>query len=198
MAIINRFNSYFSDRVQRTLALVAGIFGLDLNLKTGRVAKIVIECRDGQTITCQTFSDDACTNTRNGSPVTPSVPVTWTSGTLSSGVKANYSVTNAVGDRLVCREVTPGGTPADYFEATRVDNSNVQVTAYKRTPQGVSAAIETGNTSVVEVANLKQLGTGNETPEYRCCLRDDLCGAGCPSSERSGVHEEAHHLQPLS
>lgn len=152
-----RFNSFFSDRVQRTLGLIAGIFNLDLNLKTGRTAKIVIECRDGQTITCQTFSDDACSNTVNGAPVVPSVPVTWTSGTLVAGVKSDYGVTNAVGDRLVCREVIPGGTPADYFEATRVDGSNVRVTAYKRTSVGGSPVVEAANTSVVEVANLKQL-----------------------------------------
>jgi len=154
--MIHKFNSsFFATRVQRTLALIAGLFNLDLNLKNARNVKITIETRDGQGMYCQVDSDDGCA--RSTPDFAPAVPVTWTPGALTAGVKSDFSVSNAAGDRLVARLVTPGGNPADYYVATRVDNSNVAVTAYKRTSPGAAAVVETGDTSTVEVANLKQL-----------------------------------------
>lgn len=147
--------SALSPRLQRLFGLIAGMFGMDLPLKRSQNVKIIIETRDGQSVTCEMISDAGSSRSRSG--FVPAMPLTYTNATLAAGV-ATVAVANAAGDQLTARVVTPAGTPGDVYKVERVDNANVKVTSYRRTPYGALEVVETGDTSVVEVVNLKKLG----------------------------------------
>lgn len=75
--------------------------------------------------------------------------------TLVAGV-GNVTQTNAVGERLLVREVTAGGTAANHFVAFRIDGTTVRVHAVD-----VAGALEVANTSVVEVYDVGIVNAAN-------------------------------------
>jgi len=155
--IHSKFHAGTSVRLQRFLTIILRSLGLDVDLSSSPGFRLTIESKDGDSISAKVEGFDkglpavTSPNPLVGSMTIPVNTKSGVSGALVAGVK-DITLTNAAGDHLAVRLVTPGGTKGVHLAVARKDNSTVTVTSYRKN----GTTVETLDTSTVEAFNIGQ------------------------------------------
>lgn len=151
MAYSSKFPSAMNKKTQRLLTLLCAMFGITVDLRNSLGFKATLECREGGKVQFTVVPQDIGLSVSTAAPTTPVIPLTPATGTLTAGVNASVSLTNASGDTLAVRRTGTSGVDGD-LRVVRVDNSTVSVTSYRAD----GTTTETGDAGTFEVFCLGQ------------------------------------------
>lgn len=104
--------------------------------------------------------DNTITVSSSGSGFGAVLDSAGVSGTCVAST-VDIALANVAGDQFTIKETTPGGTAADHFSAFRVNDTTVRVQAHT-----AAGALVAGNTSVVKVHNVGQVGHETSTVRW--------------------------------